>query len=77
MKEFRTEGRTQEKCRSGALRECLTRVVQNRIEVYQMRVSKKKKGLIAGLPVLGETVPAVYRSPLGGGERDLALFSTV
>jgi len=42
-----------------------------------MRVSKKKKGLIAGLPVLGETVPAVYRSPLGGGERDLALFSTV
>ena len=37
----------------------------------------KKEVLVAGFSVLGETIPAVYRSPLGGGERDLTLFSTV
>ncbi len=39
--------------------------------------NQKKGGLVTGLPVLGETFPAVHRSPLGRGERNLALFSAV
>jgi hypothetical protein len=35
------------------------------------------KKLVAGFSVLGETFPAIDRSPLGGDERDLTLFSTV